>query len=83
MSLHPTRRRRRSAKGHRQQSRPWHDPRLWQLALTDIVKGGEQTFCIDMYLNLYWTDQRLDGAVPEAVVWDDVWRPTLEITNAM
>ena len=37
------------------------------LGLTDIIKGGEQTFRMDFYFDLYWTDPRLVGMTARCV----------------
>ena len=41
------------------------------LALSDIVKGGEQTFSVDFYLDMHWTDERLIGESEDEVEWDE------------
>ena len=53
------------------------------LALSDIVKGGEQTFSVDFYLDMHWTDERLIGESEDEVEWDEVWKPGIEITNSI
>ena len=52
------------------------------LGLTDIVKGGEQTFAVDMYFNCHWHDPRLCGLDSDIIDWSNVWKPDVEITNA-
>ena len=59
------------------------DMNYFVLGLTDIVKGGEQTFKIDFYYDLYWVDPRLVGKDGHGVDWKLVWNPEVEITNAL
>ena len=53
------------------------------LQLGDIVKGGDQTFSIDFYVNLRWRDPRLVSTPPDSVDWSAVWTPEIEMTNAV
>ena len=52
------------------------------LSISDICKGGEQSFYLDFYLDVSWRDPRLAGCDNEDVDWSGVWQPCVELTNA-
>ena len=52
------------------------------LGLTDVLKGGENTFNVDFYFDTEWTDERLIGRKEQDLEWNKIWQPDVEITNA-